>query len=241
MAKYDHFSQRKVTKVGTFVNNRFRKIFWKLVQKNTAEKKMSVCEIGPGTGELAKIIRTDEHSYVAFDNADSIVDLLKKQSLNVIHQSVPPIGADDNQFDIVIASHVIEHSKGPDAAMLFCQEAHRVLKPGGFFLIAVPNIYEITRFGPLFYDFDWTHAYPTTPVRVDNLMKDSNFVKKESCHIYMGFVGYLGRVLRQPFKFILNCLGGILPDGIRYSEKFLKAKNLLTDNYCALYQKPTIN
>lgn len=43
----------------------------------------------------------------------------------------------DNYFDIVIASHIIEHVINPDQLIL---EAKRVLKKDGLFIIATPNL-----------------------------------------------------------------------------------------------------
>lgn len=43
----------------------------------------------------------------------------------------------DNYFDIVIASHIIEHIVNPDHLIL---EAKRVLKNGGLFIVATPNL-----------------------------------------------------------------------------------------------------
>ncbi len=43
----------------------------------------------------------------------------------------------DNYFDIVIASHIIEHVVNPDQLIL---EAKRVLKKGGLFIVATPNL-----------------------------------------------------------------------------------------------------
>ena len=43
----------------------------------------------------------------------------------------------DNYFNIVIASHIIEHVVNPDQLIL---EAKRVLKKGGLFIVATPNL-----------------------------------------------------------------------------------------------------
>ncbi|MDR1031260.1 MAG: class I SAM-dependent methyltransferase [Treponema sp.] len=40
-------------------------------------------------------------------------------------------------FDVVLASHLIEHLNDPRG---FVQEVHRILLPGGYFLITTPNI-----------------------------------------------------------------------------------------------------
>jgi SAM-dependent methyltransferase len=42
-----------------------------------------------------------------------------------------------SRFDAVLASHLIEHLNSPAA---FVSEVHRILAPGGFFLVTTPNI-----------------------------------------------------------------------------------------------------
>ena len=43
----------------------------------------------------------------------------------------------DNYFDLVLMEEVIEHLANPDNAL---EEVHRVLKPGGLFIISTPNL-----------------------------------------------------------------------------------------------------
>jgi len=49
-----------------------------------------------------------------------------------------PLGA--NYFDVVICSEVLEHLREPRLAV---SQAHRVLRPGGIFLITVPFFYRM--------------------------------------------------------------------------------------------------
>jgi ubiquinone/menaquinone biosynthesis C-methylase UbiE len=44
----------------------------------------------------------------------------------------------DNSFDLVYSRFVIEHLQDPDQTY---QEVYRVLKPGGYFIILTPNLY----------------------------------------------------------------------------------------------------
>lgn len=46
----------------------------------------------------------------------------------------------DGQFDIVVATDILEHLFGPDEV---AREIRRVLKPGGFALISVPNHFDL--------------------------------------------------------------------------------------------------
>lgn len=55
--------------------------------------------------------------------------------------SITKIQFPDSTFDYMICNHVLEHVPDDQAAM---DEAYRVLKPGGKFLVQVPINYEST-------------------------------------------------------------------------------------------------
>ena len=57
---------------------------------------------------------------------------------------------ENNSFDIIICSHILEHVAEDIKAM---QELFRILKPGGFALIQVPNGYEGGKRKTTFEDF----------------------------------------------------------------------------------------
>jgi SAM-dependent methyltransferase len=57
---------------------------------------------------------------------------LDVRTLPLIENHFPPAA-----FDVVLASHLIEHLNDPAA---FVQEVHRILRPGGHFLVTTPNI-----------------------------------------------------------------------------------------------------
>lgn len=54
------------------------------------------------------------------------------------------IPAEDDSFDVVYHSHVIEHFRREDATG-FMKECHRVLKPGGILRVATPDLEQICR------------------------------------------------------------------------------------------------
>ncbi len=85
----------------------------------TAQKKLNL-----GSGQYAK------EGYVNIDwQASSNPDVV--HNLNTL-----PYPFEDNTFDAVEASHVLEHLDRPFDVM---QELHRVLKPGGVAHIKVPH------------------------------------------------------------------------------------------------------
>ena len=51
-----------------------------------------------------------------------------------------PIPFPDNSIDKIYSSHLLEHFSYPTPMLDLLQECNRILKPGGIFSIAVPNV-----------------------------------------------------------------------------------------------------
>ena len=65
------------------------------------------------------------------------IDWNKMANPDVVHDlNVFPYPFGDNTFDLIEASHVLEHLSGPFLAM---KELHRILKPGGKLIVKVPH------------------------------------------------------------------------------------------------------
>jgi SAM-dependent methyltransferase len=54
----------------------------------------------------------------------------------VVYKNLPDCDFPDNHFQLVVLWHVLEHLTHP---MEWLKEIHRILKPGGWFSVAVPN------------------------------------------------------------------------------------------------------
>ena len=70
--------------------------------------------------------------------------------------------ADDNQYDLVYHSHVLEHLSPSDGQRLIRQCA-RVLKPGGILRIVVPDLEQITRLYLQALEEAWHHPADPWP------------------------------------------------------------------------------
>jgi len=70
------------------------------------------------------------------------VDFAKTGDGVIGHNLLKGIPFDENTFEVVYHSHVLEHFP-KDKAALFINECYRVLKPGGIIRIAIPDLEQI--------------------------------------------------------------------------------------------------
>ena len=72
------------------------------------------------------------------------VDFVKTAPEVIQHDLKKGIPFDDNSFDVVYHSHLLEHFP-KNLAVFFIKECFRVLKPGGIIRVVVPDLENITR------------------------------------------------------------------------------------------------
>lgn len=100
-----------------------------------------VLDIGCGTGvdtlNVKQVIKNGE--FFGVETHKPYIDILESKairvaSVNIENEKLP---FDDGFFDIVMANQIIEHTK---EIFWIISEVARVLKPGGIFIIGVPNL-----------------------------------------------------------------------------------------------------
>jgi SAM-dependent methyltransferase len=129
-------------------------------------------EIGPGKGTLAEMAVAAGWRYRAMEASPILIDLLRKKGLEVVEGYAPPIRGADASADVIYADQVLEHMSGIDAAREFVAEARRVLRPGGYLFVVVPDYLKERTF---FWDVDYTHNFVTTERRCKQLLYDGGF------------------------------------------------------------------
>jgi SAM-dependent methyltransferase len=129
-------------------------------------------EIGPGKGTLAERAVAAGWRYRAMEASPILIELLRNKGLEVIEGYAPPIKGADASADVVYADQVLEHMSGIDAAREFVSEARRVLRPGGYLFVVVPDYLKERTF---FWDVDYTHNFVTTERRIKQLLYDGGF------------------------------------------------------------------
>lgn len=88
------------------------------------------------------------------------LDVYKREGVDIEHDLEKPLPFGDNEFDQVVALHILEHIKNLPQLM---GEIHRVARQGARVLIEIPHFTN-----PTFYD-DVTHVRPWTEKTADFL------------------------------------------------------------------------
>ncbi len=109
----------------------------------------SVLEIGAGEGEFLDHAQVPRR--VAIDMNPS-VERLRARGIEAFTGDATRLYEhfDNDSFDVVFCSNVLEHLYDKDQIHLVFREVRHVLRPGGRFLVLQPNFRYV---GPAYYDF----------------------------------------------------------------------------------------
>lgn len=141
-----------------------------------------ILEVGAGTGRDSVMLVNEGASVYVLDyavNSLKIMETLGKENNLDLH----PIQGDafklpiaDNSFDVVFHQGLLEHFKNP---LPILEENFRVLKPGGFVLVDVPQKYHVyTIIKHIFILFNcWFAGWETefTITGLQNMIKKAGF------------------------------------------------------------------
>lgn len=109
-------------------------------------------DIGSGSGDLVKLLRKQLNTKASCcDYTDELMKIpdQKVDLVDLNHKKELPY--QDNTFDIVTATEVIEHLEDFRAIL---REIYRVLKPGGICVLSTPNILNLnSRLRNLWFGF----------------------------------------------------------------------------------------
>jgi ubiquinone/menaquinone biosynthesis C-methylase UbiE len=103
----------------------------------SSSESINHLDVGAGNGELIKLIgsQISTKSY-ACDYTEGLMEL-DGQSVDICDLNNQKLPYDDNTFDLVTFTEVIEHIENHRFTL---SEIARVLKPGGFVILSTPNI-----------------------------------------------------------------------------------------------------
>lgn len=96
----------------------------------------SILDVGCGNGEYLLFGKSCGWDVAGVEPASTPVENLMAAGIKVVEGRAEAIPYKDSSFDVVRAWHSMEHTESPLQAF---NEVYRVLKPGGYFLLSVPN------------------------------------------------------------------------------------------------------
>jgi 2-polyprenyl-3-methyl-5-hydroxy-6-metoxy-1,4-benzoquinol methylase len=97
----------------------------------------SVLDVGCATGALIASLRDKGWRVTGVEISPSAEYARKEKNLDVRDIPLEDVKFEDESFDTVLASHLIEHLNDPRS---FLKETHRILKKEGRVFISTPNI-----------------------------------------------------------------------------------------------------
>ncbi len=110
-------------------------------------------DVGFGNGGFLKLATEMGWNAEGIDFDPKAVETARARGLNVRCASAADLSAQNEQFDIITLSHVLEHVHDP---ITLLKELYRLLKPGGLLWLETPNLDSLgaKRFGRNWRDLD---------------------------------------------------------------------------------------
>lgn len=131
-------------------------------------------DIGCATGALLAFLREHGWSVTGVEISPSADYAVKHRNLDVKNIPLEDCKFENESFDIVHASHLIEHLKDPG---LFLEEVNRILKQHGSLYISTPNIagFQAKLFGNHWRSAIFDHLYLFSKRTLTKLLKKNGF------------------------------------------------------------------
>lgn len=161
--------------------------------------KKKVLDVGCGVGRYLEHFSRDS---IGIEYSSASIEVCLRKKLNVIKSDVnEKLPFKDNQFEIVFASHVIEHLESP---FNFLQEANRVLKDRGIVILGFPVEKSLTRIlGDHYFNEHPGHLYSFSIEGIKRLLEKNSF-RPEKVFVDISLIGRLPAL--SPILYLANKL-----------------------------------
>jgi len=165
--------------------------------RQTGGKVPLILDIGCATGALLFHLRGRGWRVTGVEISPSAAYAQKERSLDVKTAPLEENGFPSESFDVIHASHLIEHLNNPKT---FLMECFRVLKKDGTIFITTPNIagFQSRLFGSAWRSAIFDHLYLFSADTLEKLLKTAGF-KKTLCRTWGGLAaGASPKWLKKP-------------------------------------------
>ena len=158
-------------------------------------KEKVVLDIACGEGEL---LQKNPEKIHGIDINPTMVSKLQKLGLQVKEGNVVELPYQDDFFEVVHCSNIIEHLAPADAYRMF-QEMFRVLKPGGKIILVTPM--------PKTIWYSFGHVKPYPPQSIKKLFRAVSMEAFDSIQgLGVGDTFYYGRSIANKFTFLISTI-----------------------------------
>jgi 2-polyprenyl-3-methyl-5-hydroxy-6-metoxy-1,4-benzoquinol methylase len=171
-----------------------------------AKNTPSVLDIGCATGALLAYLRERNWRVTGVEISPSAEYARSERSLDVRSTPLEECKFPDNSFDVVLASHLIEHLNDP---RVFLTEIKRILKNSGFLFITTPNIsgFQARLYGSRWRSAIYDHLYLFSKRTLSKLLLATGY-KVKSCRTWGGLAaGMAPKWLKKPADFLAKRFG----------------------------------
>ena len=170
-------------------------------------KDAAILDLGCGAGIILRVLRESGYTNLAgVDTSTEQVAIARGKGLDIVRHGDLFVHLEQTEramFDVVLAYDVIEHF-GNSELLRMADEVFRILRPGGRWILHVPNAEGV--FGSRVRWADLTHERAFTPHSIGQLARTAGFADA-MCHddapVAFGLKGLARRVLygtmRIPF------------------------------------------
>jgi len=171
-----------------------------------AENAPSILDVGCATGALLVSLREQGWRVTGVEISPSAVYAQKERGLDVRNIPLEEINFPQESFDVILASHLIEHLNDPRS---FFTETNRILKNGGYLFITTPNISGLQArvFGGRWRSAIFDHLYLFSKRTLLKMLKICGF-KPEGVYTWGGIAAGLAPArIKKAADFLAKRLG----------------------------------
>lgn len=232
MPFYDFWREKRVTPLGRRWGRLSAEFTLERVER-AAGTLRSVVEIGPGRGALARACQARGVSYTAVDVNAGLLRSMKQT--DGVCAFVPPLPLRDALADAVIANHVLEHAAGLPQATAMVAEMRRIARPGGVVAITSPDLVWV---GPDFWDCDYSHNFPTSARRLQQLFLDQGLTIRSLGYVHNHLTGLAGTLAGWGTRALPYRLADATPHSRGYIEPLYKLRMTFARSVVIVGQRP---
>jgi SAM-dependent methyltransferase len=186
---------------------------WNWLQKRISVSGQRLLEIGCGTGEFLVDAEKSGWNVEGVELSKSFCKAAKDwYQLDIHNRNLVDVEFEDESFDVIVLLHVFEHLTDP---LGFLEQLSRLVKPGGWLFIVVPNLSSWTdrQFGgdsPTIIKMD--HFFHYRPDTLKAMISRSKFSPRDFTtyepphHIWTSLYGYLASLKNSSEKTVISAV-----------------------------------